>query len=159
MFSCLAGIPLAILIGARCPDQVRSPFFTPAPSESLVKFLCERVGMNALFVIFPYKHQGVWVFDDERVGLSREPFVSGADDILDVLAADVPDADNGIKLVFSATPFPGYTARFIRDRSEYGGNWYRWREKGMEGWLCPALLKYFEQAPETIFVKVAPKNR
>lgn len=23
----------------------------------------------------------------------------------------------------------------------------------MEGWLCPALFKYFEQAPARIFVK------
>ena len=37
-------------------------------------------------------------------------------------------------------------------REEMGGNVYRW--KGMEGWLCPALLRYFPQAPEKLYVQV-----
>jgi hypothetical protein len=32
--------------------------------------------MNAINVISPYKHHGMWVFDDARVGLVQEPFVS-----------------------------------------------------------------------------------
>ena len=39
--------------------------------------------MNALLVIHPYKHNGQWVFDDERVGLVREPLVAGADLFID----------------------------------------------------------------------------
>jgi hypothetical protein len=35
--------------------------------------------MNAINVIWPYKHHGMWVFDDARVALVQEPFVSGAD--------------------------------------------------------------------------------
>lgn len=35
--------------------------------------------MNALLVIHPYKFNHQWVFDDENVGLIREPFVNGAD--------------------------------------------------------------------------------
>ena len=31
---------------------------------------------NSLFIIRPYKHSGMWVFDDPAVGLVREPFVS-----------------------------------------------------------------------------------
>jgi hypothetical protein len=41
--------------------------------------------MNALSVIFPYRLEGVWVFDDAATGLVREPFISGADNILDLL--------------------------------------------------------------------------
>ena len=26
----------------------------------------------------------------------------------------------------------------------------------MEGWLCPALFKYFDKAPREIFVKAEP---
>ena len=37
------------------------------------------VRMNAINVISPYRHHGMWVFDDARVGLVQEPFVSGAD--------------------------------------------------------------------------------
>ena len=31
--------------------------------------------MNVLFVIAPYKYEGMWVFDDPAAGLSREPFI------------------------------------------------------------------------------------
>ena len=39
--------------------------------------------MNAIIVIHPYKYEGMWVFDDSKVGLVQEPFVSGADTIID----------------------------------------------------------------------------
>jgi len=29
--------------------------------------------MNAINVISPYRHLGMWVFDDPRVGLTQEP--------------------------------------------------------------------------------------
>jgi hypothetical protein len=114
--------------------------------------------MNSLFAIAPYKFQGFWVFDDPAVGLRQEPFVSGADTIIDALTEKIPDAANGFKLVFSPAPFPGYTAKFEWRREEMGGNWYAWPERGMEGWLCPALFKYFEAAPKEMFVKVAPRS-
>src|SRR6267142_4810899 len=110
--------------------------------------------MNSLFAIAPYKFQGFWVFDDPAVGLKQEPFVSGADTIIDVLTADIPSAESGFKLVFSPQPFPRYTARFEWKRSEMGGNWYGWTERKLEGWLCPALFKYFDTAPKDIYVKV-----
>ena len=37
---------------------------------------------NSIFVIRPYKSNGMWVFDDERVGLDKEPFVAGADTMI-----------------------------------------------------------------------------
>lgn len=113
--------------------------------------------MNALFAIAPYKYEGFWVFDDPSVGLRQEPFVSGADDIIDLLTAEIPNADAGFKLLFAPTPFPGYSACFTLDRPEHGGHWYRWPEREIEGWLCPALFKYFERAPQEIYVKVSPK--
>jgi hypothetical protein len=109
---------------------------------------------NSLFAIVPYKFDGLWVFDDPDVGLVKEPFISGADQILDVLTQTMPDACKGFRLLFSSRPFPGYTVRFIWSRSEYGGNWYFWPEKEMEGWLCPALFKYFKQVPSNLYVKV-----
>ena len=83
--------------------------------------------------------------------------MSGADDILDIFTADNPDATTGFKLVFSPEPFPGFPARPDWKRPEHGGNWYRWAERGIEGWLCPALFKYFETAPREIFVKASSK--
>jgi len=48
--------------------------------------------MNAIRAIHPFRHEGLWVFDDEAVGLPQEPFVSGADGILDRLAAGILEA-------------------------------------------------------------------
>jgi hypothetical protein len=48
----------------------------------------------------------MWVFDDARVGLVQEPFVSGADTWIDRVVADIPDAENGFTLIFSSSPFP-----------------------------------------------------
>ncbi len=112
--------------------------------------------MNSLFAIAPYKSGGFWVFDDPAVGLRQEPFVSGADQILDILTENIPDAASGFRLIFSSAPFPGFTARFVRDRPEYSGHWYAWPERGIEGWLCPALFKYFPTAPPEIYVKASP---
>ena len=102
---------------------------------------------NTLMVIYPYKYQGMWVFDDEAVGLIREPFVSGADDIIEKMVTHIPDAEKGFNLIFSAVPFPGYQAEFERREEEFGGYWYYFRQLDMQGWLCPALFEYFEEAP------------
>lgn len=115
--------------------------------------------MNSLMTISPYKHDGLWVFDDEKVGLRKEPFVSGADDIMDLLSAGIPEAERGFTLVFSSRPFPGYTAWFVRGRTEHGGTWYSWAERSVEGWLCPALFKYFESAPPEIYVQVKRRRK
>ena len=128
------------------------------PAEGVLGQGAAKQKVNALSVIFPYRLEGVWVFDDATKGVVREPFISGADKILDVLAEHIPNAADGFKIIFSAKPFPGYTTRFVWTRAEYGGNWYRWPEQQMEGWLCPALLKYFESPPKEIFVQVSAKS-
>lgn len=115
--------------------------------------------MNSLLVISPYKHAGLWVFDDPSVGLRQEPFVSGADHIMELLSAGLPDAEAGFTLVFSAQPFPGSQARFTRGKAEHGGTWYQWPDKNVEGWLCPALFKYFPEAPPEIYVQARPRQR
>lgn len=109
--------------------------------------------MNALFVIAPYKYQGSWVFDDAAVGLVREPFVAGIDTMIDRLVVDIPDAGIGFRAIFSAGPFPGATVRLEWRRSESDGNWYYSDAFQMEGWLCPALGKYFLEAPRELYVK------
>jgi hypothetical protein len=114
--------------------------------------------MNALQVIHPYKSEGMWVFDDARAGLIQEPFVSGADTIIDRMVATIPDADKGFSLIFSAEPFPGYQARLEWRREEHRGNWYFSPDLKMEGWLCPALFKYFDEAPREIYAQFKPKS-
>jgi hypothetical protein len=114
--------------------------------------------MNSLFVIAPYKYEGMWVFDDPAVGLSKEPFIAGIDMMIDKVVADIPNADKGFRAIFGAGPFPGADFKLQWRREESGGNWYYSDEFKMEGWLCPALLKYFPSAPHEIHVKVEPKN-
>ena len=108
---------------------------------------------NALFVIAPYKHAGTWVFDDPGRGLRAEPFVAGVPEMIDRLVADIPDAESGFRLIFSAQEFPGSTHKFVWRRRASGGDWYYSPDFRAEGWLCPALLKYFSKAPRGIHVK------
>jgi hypothetical protein len=55
--------------------------------------------VNSLFVIVPYKHEGMWVFDDSRVGLSREPFIAGIDTMIDKIVTKIRDADQGCRAI------------------------------------------------------------
>jgi hypothetical protein len=113
--------------------------------------------MNAVNVIAPYKHHGMWVFDDARVGLHQEPFVGGADTMIDKAVAAIPDAERGFVMVFSRSAFPGHQIKLEWRRNDGAGDWYWSPQLQQEGWLCPALLKYFDQAPREIFVQVKPR--
>ena len=53
---------------------------------------------NSIMVIVPYWYEGTWVFDDDRVGLVREPFVSGIPEMIDLLVKDIPAARDGFRL-------------------------------------------------------------
>lgn len=113
---------------------------------------------NFLRIIFPYQFEDAWVFDDQAMGLDKEPFVFGADDMIDWLVRDIPSAANGFRLLFSHQPFPGFQAKAVWQREEMAGNWYRLDDPAMEGWLCPALLRYFNQPPQEIYAKAEPRK-
>lgn len=106
---------------------------------------------NAIFVIHPYRYKGTWVFDDESRDLDKEPFVAGVPEIIDqVVGADT----NGFTATFSANPFPGASLVLYKKEADMGGHWYE-LDDGSEGWLCPALQKYFpEAAPNRIHVAI-----
>jgi hypothetical protein len=117
---------------------------------------------NSIFVIKTYKWNGMWVFDDDRVGLDKEPFVAGADTMIDtaVELKGISNADDGFLMVFSAGPFPDadFDLEWLRD--EDGGNVCKARfevdgkMQEMEGWLCPALNLYYPEAPKKLWVQV-----
>lgn len=114
---------------------------------------------NAILTIKPYWRNGTWVFDDKRVNLYHEPFIAGMPEIISHLAKDISDAKNGFRLLFSAKPFPGYQMKLTWLRKENGGNWYYSNDLKMEGWLCPALFKYYKKAPKEMYAKAeAIKN-
>lgn len=112
--------------------------------------------MTVLRMIMPYKSNGVWVFDDESKGLSRTPFLSGIPYMIEALVADLPNAQQGFKLLFSPSPFPGYQAALHWIGEEHGGNWYEWPERRLQGWLSPPLYAYFNTPPRRLYCRAEP---
>ena len=108
---------------------------------------------NSIYVIKPYDLHGTWVFDDADKQLRCEPFVSGVPEILNALVADIPNAKKGFRLTFSAVAFPDHEVVASRGEESAGGYWYKIEGTGKEGWLCPAMFKYFKIAPDKIYVK------
>jgi hypothetical protein len=113
---------------------------------------------NSVVAIEPYWAKGTWVFDDPRTGLVQEPFVAGIPEMINTLVENIPNAGEGFQLLFSSNPIPGYQKKVVWVRAESGGNWYREADSQMEGWLCPALFCYFEQAPKELYVIAQPLN-
>jgi len=120
--------------------------------------MVKRNQMNTTIEIHPYKLRGMWVFDDERIGLEQEPFVSGADVIIDDFVREIPGAENGFTLVFSRHPFQGHRLQLAWERNEYGGCWYSMREGNLQGWLSPAFLRYYDNPPEELYVDFRRKS-
>jgi hypothetical protein len=118
-----------------------------------------RPPQNAILVIAPYRYNGTWVFDDERFGLIREPFVAGVPEMIDVLVADIPDAEEGFRLTFSSRQFPGYQKKLDWVRGDMDGNYYKIDDPPMEGWICPAMFKYYDKPPAELYVKAEPLSR
>ena len=80
----------------------------------------------------------------------------GIPEMIDDLVRDIPNARQGFRILFSASRFPGFQRRLEWVREEMNGNWYRADEPSGDGWLCPALFKYFERAPQELFVRAEP---
>jgi hypothetical protein len=59
---------------------------------------------------------------------------------------------------FREIPFPAISSGLNGDEIEGTGNVYYSRELDAEGWLCPALLRYFEARPPEIYVQVKAKG-
>jgi hypothetical protein len=113
---------------------------------------------NAMLRIAPYWHHGTWAFDDDAHGLLAEPFVCGAEKMIDhvVVRAGIDlraARQRGMRLTFSTRTFPGVHAVAHRVRPEAGGTWYHFGAPAMEGWLCPAMFHYFAEAPEEIHIR------
>ena len=134
----------------------RKSIYHDGVPEILPKGPVFNMSQNSITVIKPNQWEGLWVFDDDRVGLDKEPFVGGADTLIDLAIErkGITNAADGFLMLFSATPFPGADLKLEWLREEMGGNVYRWPEADHEGWLCPALLKYFESAPTNLYVQL-----
>ena len=122
----------------------------------------DKVDANAIHVIHPYKEAGMWIFDDRDKDIRKEPFVSGADEILDFISG----YQQKCTVLFSNNCFPGNKYRLNKTYDEGQGAWYVLNELAKNddckditnikhGWLC-AVVKYYFQGniPEEIYVQV-----
>jgi hypothetical protein len=115
--------------------------------------------MNQINVIRPYLYEGIWVFDDPSKELNKEALVGGMPEIIE-LACDklnIRNPKDGFVAVFSKDPFPGAVVKLKWVEKAMGGNVYEWEGYDMEGWLCPALLKYFDEPPKAIHIQLKEK--
>jgi hypothetical protein len=140
---CLFFILVAAAIGWRV---LYEPKYQAGPSS------------NSIFVIAPYWYSATWVFDDPNTGLNREPFIAGVPEMINALVKDIPDAKKGFRLTFSAQPFPNYQAKLTWLRGDKTGNYYRLDNPPIEGWLCPAMFKFYTSAPKELYVKAEAKR-
>ena len=112
---------------------------------------------NALLVIEPYRAGTTWRFDEPALHLHGEPFVQGMSEMIDKMVVGIPGSDTSVRLIFSQRPFPGSQFRLDLLREEDGGNWYFNQTYQMQGWLCPALFKFFPRAPQHIYARAEAK--
>ena len=112
---------------------------------------------NSIMVIMPYRYGAAWVFDDAALGLHHEALIGGTPEMMAPMLKEIPDAEKGFQLYFSAQPFPGWTQKLIWRRGDQTGNWYYSEQSRKEGWLCPSLFKYFSDAPKEMYLKAEKK--
>ena len=116
---------------------------------------------NRVMTLYPYRHYGQWVFDDERTGLKEEAFVRGASEMISELILATGTKTSGPRcffaLSFSDKPFTGHQVQLDWFAFADGGNWYTGEINGEEMvcWLCPALFHYFDRAPLKLFAKAS----
>jgi len=110
--------------------------------------------MNAIMHITPYRTgHGGWAFDDAEKELVHEPFVAGIPEIIDIFAGE----RNEVDIYFSGAEFPGCQGHLEKIGKQFGGADYKLVANGYEsmvGWLCPALFKYFDKAPEQLWFQI-----
>jgi hypothetical protein len=104
---------------------------------------------------------GSWVFSDASAGLVDEPFVNGADTLIEAVAETkgfLEEAkEAGVVAVFSGEQFSNADVCLIRDKEEnLFGNWYTESKTKHRAWLCPALYKYFHTAPKQLWIRIQP---
>ena len=113
----------------------------------------EDIVSNQIHVIAPYRQASTWVFDDPAVGLKAEPFVSGIPQMIDALVQDIPRADRGFRLLFSAHRSPAIKSNWYAcgpNTAAIGTAGLRpiWKDD-----CAPALGKYFPEPPPTLYAR------
>jgi len=129
----------------------------PAPASTTTFTIGEGVRLPTTGTAFAGGGELAFVEEGGVTDSRRWKDKRGIPEIIDMAAGHIENYRGGFKAVFSEAPFPGHQIALDHVREdEMSGNWYRLRDTEMEGWLCPALFKYFEAAPKSIYVEVKP---
>ena len=111
--------------------------------------------------IYPYydENMGLWVFDDAEKNLQKEALIEGIDDMLDYMVKEKGLKERKLGVAFSNTEIQNHDVllELIEPADPNGrinGNMYRWTKNQINGWLCPSLYKYFEEAPKKLYMKI-----
>ena len=116
---------------------------------------------NKLYMIEPYRHSGQWVFDDSDVGLVKEPFVAGADTLMDEIENEYGE---DFTLIFSDSQFPNWSVDLKKmtwanlNNAIGSGTYYYVPRYNLKAWLCDALKLYYPKPPRNIYAQVCPPN-
>lgn len=110
--------------------------------------------MSSIFLIKPYKIKDSWFFDDQKRDIYERPFAKGVNSILQGVSDDLKT--ERIKIIFSSSPFNGYQYSFTCMKPEESGYWYKCDQTSNNGWLRSGLFKYFDRAPEKLYVQFKP---
>ncbi len=78
-------------------------------------------------------------------------------EVFDKMTATIPDAQSDSAPSSAHHPWPG-PRRNSNAPKRIRRNWFYSDHDKMEGWLCPALFKYFPKAPRNIYVRAEPKS-
>lgn len=125
--------------------------FETAMESELVSVKPEKT--HALCV---YQDKGDWVYDDDRVNVTQEPFVLGMDTLFDRMTVLLPHPENGFVFKFSEHPFPGFRTALSLIRYEDYGYWYKAGEYDLDVWICAHLHDYIPVAPGELYIRVEP---
>jgi len=111
---------------------------------------------NSIHRVLVRAVDGLWVYDDPSFGVQEQPFVFGANLILEKMVDRVEGIRDRLNLVFSSIPFPGseHCLEFVREETE--GFVYRWEDEKLQGWMSPSLRNYFPDPPPKIFLQLLP---
>ncbi len=110
------------------------------------------------FKLFVYKDERYrWVFDDSEFNLSQEAFVSGMDEVIDLLTKDIPNAVTGVYVHFDEFigsdefPFIALTHATSLHHPKLGqSNYYFCEQLDKKVWICNNMYRYTQQTPQIL---------
>jgi hypothetical protein len=110
------------------------------------------------FKLFVYKDERYrWVFDDSEFNLSQEAFVSGMDEVIDLLTKEIPNASAGVYVHFDefigSDEFPFITlthATSLHHPKLGQSNYYFCEKLDKKVWICNNMYRYTDHTPQVL---------